>query len=351
MSEQIISLNSLKEYNKQMKETYIEPLRSEVDAVNNRLTEEKTALWSEVDKQKGWIQGQQTSVENVNTRISNLTSGLDTKSVNICVPAFNGEKLINSRLCFGTNYVGWLTNVGSRTGYAMSESGVYELNLDNVDGSGVAKPLGTKKYDFKKIVENTNNISKLSQENSSIQITLGGYGDVLTDHQESLESIANTIGSHQTEINALKADSETCKKNLTDTTSIATANQVDINILKDAAIQFLFNNGRSGVNELMHEYAVAKPGLYIIHSASSTDDINIYVGNNVADADVPNSKLLILLVPEDRNGQRCMCLYSHGILSFSSEPFAWDWNNIYTIKSNAGFRLWSVTYLAEKMKT
>ena len=324
MNEKAISLENLKEYDAQLQKAYIHPLEEsiaelegEVGAVNNRLTEEKTALWAEVDKQKGWIQGQQTSVENVNTRISNLTSGLDTKSVNICVPAFNGEKLINSRLCFGTNYVGWLTNVGSRTGYAMSESGVYELNLDKVDGSGTAKPLGTKKYDFKKIIENTNNISELSQENSLIRTTLSDYGNMLTEHQESLVSIASTISSHQT----------------------------DINLLKDAAIQFLFNNGRSGENELMYEYAVTKPGLYIIHSASSTDDINIYVGNSVADADVPDSKLLILLVPENRDGQRCMCLYSHGLLSFSSEPFIWNWNNVYTIKSNAGFRLWSVSYV------
>ena len=227
----------------------------------------------------------------------------------------------------------------------MSESGVYELNLDNVDGSGTAKPLGTKKYDFKKIVENTNNISKLSQENLLIQATLSGYGNMLTEHQESLVSIAGTINSHQTEINTLKTDSETCKQSLTDITNVATTNQVDIGLLKDAAIQFLFNNGRSGVNEVMHEYDVAKPGLYIIHSASSTDDINIYVGNSLADADVPNSKLLILLVPEDRGEQRCMCLYSHGLLSFSSEPFIWNWSTTYTIKSNAGFRLWSIAYV------
>lgn len=69
----------------------------------------------------------------------------------------------------------------------------------------------------------------------------------------------------------------------------------------------MFNNGSTDTESTMYEYEITKPGIYIASSKSSTYDINIYIGSSKADADVDDSKSIILIVPQ--HDGRCECLF------------------------------------------
>lgn len=216
------------------------------------------------------------------------TADLDRNNINTQLPIFTGEHWANSRACFGDKYIGYLTNLTKKTGFAFSNSGVYRVDLNStaIDSNGNRTCLGEKLYKFDDIKNNTTNIASL---------------------QNSVSSLVSSALQH-----------------------------------------ILFNGGQAGCDLTLYSYDITKPGLYLAHSASSTSDINVYVGDEVADSDVQSSKFIILLVPENQGqgGQRCMCLFMGGGLlssTLSSEPFKWDWSNTYTIKSTAGFRLWSIT--------
>lgn len=298
------------------------------------------------------IKTNKTNITTLQTSLKNLTpDSLDSAVSNGRLPYFNRKNGVfeNSRVCASNQYVGFISDMPAKTGYAFSEGGVYKVDLNGVvDDKGDTKYLYEKVHNFRAIGENTIKIAELQTNVSDLTSSVTANQTNISTLSNTVSSLSPTVKQHTSSINSLQTSFQSVDAIAAQNKSSITSLQSDFSALASSVLQrVVFNGGQYGEDKVLTYYDIKKPGIYLAHSASSTADINVYVGNAKADSDVTNSKFILLFVPEDLGelGQRCMCLFMGSGLTatLSSEPFKWNWNNTYTIKSNTGFRLWSIT--------